>query len=72
MACTNCSGRSPTPPANSGLLADDGRVSLRIEGSSGLSDSCLRLVNEESPLLPAPEGTLVGSPSRRAFIEGPP
>ncbi|MFI5798694.1 helix-turn-helix domain-containing protein [Streptomyces sp. NPDC051677] len=54
------------------LLVDDDRVALRIEGSWGLSDSYLRLVNEESPLLLAPEGTFVASPSRRAFVEGAP
>ncbi|MGI5509149.1 helix-turn-helix domain-containing protein [Streptomyces sp. CA-106131] len=54
------------------LLVDDDRTVLRIEGCWGLSDSYVRLVNEESPLLLAPEGTFVGSPSRLAFVEGEP
>jgi sugar diacid utilization regulator len=54
------------------LLVDDDRVALRIEGSCGLSDRYLRLVNEESPLLLVPEGTFAGSPSQRAFVEGAP
>ncbi|MEU0808038.1 GAF domain-containing protein [Streptomyces sp. NPDC005970] len=51
------------------LLVDEDRAVLRIEGSWGLSESYLRLVNEESPLLLAPEGTFAGSPSRRAYVE---
>lgn len=54
------------------LLVDDARVALRIEGSWGLSDSYVRLVNEESPLLLAPDGTFMGSPSRRAVVERAP
>ncbi|MEW2402544.1 GAF domain-containing protein [Streptomyces sp. NPDC046862] len=54
------------------LLADADRIALRIEGSWGLSEAYLRLVNEESPLLLAPDGGFVGSPSRRAFVEEAP
>lgn len=54
------------------LLTDDGGGALRIEGSWGLSEDYVRLVNEESPLLLAPEDTSVGSPSRRAFVEDTP
>ncbi|MFE5406481.1 GAF domain-containing protein [Streptomyces sp. NPDC056580] len=54
------------------LLVDDDRVALRIEGCWGLTDGYVRLVNEESPLLLTPGGTLVGSPSRRAFVDGTP
>ncbi|MEV7390047.1 GAF domain-containing protein [Streptomyces sp. NPDC091215] len=54
------------------LLVDDDRTVLRIEGSWGLGESYLRLVNEESPLLLAPSDAVVGSPSRRAFVEGEP
>ncbi|MFD4605177.1 helix-turn-helix domain-containing protein [Streptomyces sp. NPDC058464] len=54
------------------LLVDDDRTALRIEGSWGLSESYLRLVNEESPLLLAPSDAFVGSPSRRAFVDGEP
>lgn len=54
------------------LLVDAGLVALRIEGSWGLSDAYLHLVNEESPLLLAPEGGFMGSPSRRAFVEEAP
>ncbi|GGN72603.1 hypothetical protein GCM10011579_049960 [Streptomyces albiflavescens] len=54
------------------LLVDDERTALRIEGSWGLSDGYLRLVNEESPLLLAPSDTFVGSPSRGAFVDSAP
>ncbi|MFD4507064.1 helix-turn-helix domain-containing protein [Streptomyces sp. NPDC058457] len=54
------------------LLVDGDRAALRIEGSWGLSESYLRLVNEESPLLLAPSDAFVGSPSRRAFVDGEP
>ncbi|OXY87996.1 helix-turn-helix domain-containing protein [Streptomyces diastatochromogenes] len=54
------------------LLVDDDRAALRIEGSWGLSEGYVRLVNEESPLLLVPEGTFAGSPSRRSFVDGVP
>jgi sugar diacid utilization regulator len=54
------------------LLVDDERTALRIRGSWGLTDAYLKLVNEDAPLLLAPEGIYGGSPSRLAFHDGTP
>lgn len=54
------------------LLADDDRAALQIKGSWGLTESYVRLVNVEAPLLLALADESAGSPSRRAFVRGVP
>jgi sugar diacid utilization regulator len=54
------------------FLADDDRAALQIKGSWGLTESYVRLVNVEVPVLLAPADESAGSPSRRAFVNGVP